>query len=81
MAAATKAKAEKTQQTRVKVWLPRVLDWSIDYENPQSMWLITESGWYRMLDPSGEYSVLFKEGVSKKFDLAARAVNVLKQGT
>lgn len=69
----------KNKTTRVKVWLPRILDWSIDYENPQSSWLITPHGWYRCLDPSAEYIQVFKQGVQKKFDLATRAVNALKQ--
>jgi hypothetical protein len=75
----TKKRAKKSSSSRVKVWLPRVLDWSIDYENPQSLWLITPNGWYRALDPSPEYVSLFRAGAQRKFDFATRAVNALKQ--
>ena len=74
-----KRKAKSGMSGRVKVWLPRVVDWSIDYENPQSLWLITPSGWYRALDPSPEYVSTFRAGAQRKFDFATRAVNALKQ--
>ena len=76
---APRKKKAKSSSGRVKVWLPRIVDWSIDYENPQSLWLITPNGWYRALDPSPEYVSLFRAGAQRKFDFATRAVNALKR--
>ena len=62
---------------RVAVWIPRVLDWSIDYETPQSVWLVTDRAWYRLLTPAPEYAAIYRAGGQRKFDLCVRAVNAL----
>ena len=67
--AACKAKA----RPRIKVWIPQVSDWSIDYETPRSAWLVTPRGWYRALAPAPEYAPTWRDGAQKKFDLATRA--------
>ena len=69
---------EQRRTRRVAVWLPEVIDWSIDYEEPQSTWIITPRGWYRALAPAPEYVATWRGGAQKKFDLAVRAVNALR---
>ena len=70
---------KKRKTKRVAVWIPRVVDWSLDYEDPQSVWLVTERGWYRLLTPAPEYSAIYRAGVQRKFDLCTRAVNALRE--
>ena len=53
---------EQRRTRRVAVWLPEVIDWSIDYEEPQSTWIITPRGWYRALAPAPEYVATWRGG-------------------
>jgi hypothetical protein len=67
----------KKSLREVCVKLPHVTEWCIDYGEPPTLWLLTKSAWYKLLNPAPEYVELFAS-TRCKYDLCIRTAALLR---